>query len=109
MRLYIACRSCNSRMYLNVVAISRAELAQKIGYNFTIKCPHCNVLLTCNVNQVFAEQGNNVAGGAVIGGLIGLIGGPLGMIIGGAIGGALGNGVDEQEHIQVNQFNEVFV
>ncbi|MGI0059282.1 MAG: glycine zipper domain-containing protein [Nitrosotalea sp.] len=91
------------------MAQTRVELSQKIGIYFTVKCVSCNQTYTFNVNQVYAEQGSNIAAGAVVGGLIGLLGGPLGMIIGGAIGGALGNNTDEHEREKVRQFNVVVV
>ena len=53
-----------------------------------------------------SPETNNIAAGAVIGGLIGLLGGPLGLLLGSTVGGALGNEGDKSEALQVNYFNQ---
>lgn len=108
MRLYIEdCHYCHQRIYLNVNAFTRQELANKIGYSFGIECPICHNHSIYTVDNVFAEMGqSSFAGGAMLGGLIGLVGGPLGALIGGAIGGTLGAGADEDERRHILQFNQ---
>ena len=109
MRLYIQncrSRSCNKRIYLNVVAPTRDELSRRTGYNFQIRCPYCGNYSYYTVNDVFAEIGpRTTTTGAVVGGLIGLIGGPLGMVLGGSLGALWGSSADEEEHKKVNRFN----
>lgn len=108
MRLFIQCRNnnCGRRIYLNIVAPTRDNLARKIEYDFEIRCPHCGNYSVYTVNDVFAEaEASSVPGGAIVGGLIGLIGGPLGVLVGGALGGAVGANADEQERSDVRRFN----
>jgi hypothetical protein len=102
MRLYVLDRAINQKVYLNLNASTRGELARLIqspwftlnGRNF-------------HVNQVVAEtQATDTAVGAVIGGLIGLVGGPAGAIAGGLLGGILGNTGDKTEIQRVNYFNK---
>lgn len=108
MRLYIEeCHCCHQRIYLNVIASNRSELANNIGYSFGVECPLCRNYSIYTVDRVFAEIGQSaVPGGAVLGGLLGLVGGPLGALIGGTIGSALGANADEDERRRVQQFNQ---
>lgn len=106
MKLYIICHHCRNKIYLNLVALSRQEVANSWGYTFNINCPYCSYASTYTVNEIFAEEGpSSAVGGAVLGGLIGLIGGPLGMLIGGAVGGLAGSNADEEERKRVGRFN----
>jgi hypothetical protein len=100
MKLYIW--DGREKRYLDVVAPTRNDLAQRIGsYWFTVGST------TYHVDDVRAEAGggSSTAAGAGIGALIGLLGGPLGLIAGGIIGGAIGNNNDEGEKANVNRFN----
>jgi uncharacterized membrane protein len=98
MRLFLYCDSCRHKVYLNVEAKTRTQLARQWGANFNIRCPHCRSVLQYHVNDVRAEASNDgVVPGALIGGLIGLIGGPIGMLTGGTIGGAISNSNAKQE------------
>ncbi len=108
MRIYIEeCHYCHRRIYLNVFASTRTELANKIGYSFQVQCPLCGNYSVYTVDNVFAEMGqSSVPGGAILGGLIGLVGGPLGALIGGAIGSTLGANADEDEKRRVLRFNQ---
>lgn len=101
MKFYVHDKRSNTKLYLNVAASTRNELASALGspwFNFQGTLYH--------VHEVSAESNdNNTTAGALVGGLIGLIGGPVGILIGGAIGGALGNENDKSESAKVNKFN----
>lgn len=101
MKLYIINQN-NQKVYLNLTAPTRQELANQIGgYNFFLGY---NLY---SVNQVWAENdSNSTATGAVVGGVIGALGGPVGILIGGLLGGLFGNSSDEQEAAQVRRFNQ---
>ena len=107
MRLYVEqCNNCNRRIYLNITALDRSQLANRIGYSFEIQCPHCRNYSYHTVDEVLAEPGPSATpAGAILGGLIGLIGGPLGMLIGGGLGTLWGANADEEERRKVNRFN----
>jgi len=107
MRLFVQCKSCNSRIYLNITAPTREGLADKIGgHEFEIRCPYCKKYTPYTVNDVFAEKTLPATpAGAIIGGLVGLVGGPLGMFIGGTLGTLWGANADEKERKIVNGFN----
>ena len=102
MKLYIINRRSDQRIYLNMLASTRGELANLIGsswFNLDGEQYH--------VHHVVAESenNNNTAAGAIVGGIIGLLGGPFGVLLGGALGGALGNEGDKSETQKVNYFN----
>lgn len=101
MKLYVTNRTNNQRIYLNMLASTRGDLANLIGspwFNLEGGQYH--------VHQVVAESENNsTVAGVVVGGLIGLLGGPFGVILGGTLGGALGNEGDKNETQKVNYFN----
>lgn len=102
MKLYVRNKLNNQgRIYLQVTASTRGDLARVIGSPwFALEGSHYHV------HEVLAEaEENNTAAGAVVGGIIGLIGGPIGILIGGAIGGALGNEGDKSEKTKASQFN----
>lgn len=100
MKLYVR-NSGNQKVYLNLQAHSRDELAYKIGYpNFLLGGEKYHV------NHVCAESdSSSAAGGALIGGLIGLLTGGAGALIGGVIGGAIGNSSDNEDLERVKAFN----
>lgn len=91
----------HQKVYLNLIARTRQELASKIGSrNFFL----ANKMYS--VSQVVAEKdSNNTATGAVVGGLVGAFGGPVGILVGGFLGGLLGNSTDDDEALLVNTFN----
>lgn len=101
MKLYVINQN-NQKVYLNLTAATRQELANQIGgHNFYLG----NDLYS--VNLVWAENdSNSAATGAVVGGVVGALGGPVGILIGGLLGGLFGNSSDEQETAQVNRFNQ---
>lgn len=107
MRLYIDdCCYCHQRIYLNITAFTRTELANKIGYSFEVECPVCHNRAIYSVDRVFAESGqSSVPGGAILGGLIGLIAGPEGALLGGLIGSAVGANADEEDKKRAQRFN----
>lgn len=107
LRLFTTCRGCGRKIYLDVHADSRRDLASAYGRSLRIRCPPCNRVDTYYVSDVSAEEGvSGVPAGAVIGGLIGLLGGPLGLIIGGSIGALVGGSSDLTEREKVRRFNE---
>lgn len=100
MRLFV-CNQNNQKVYLDVTARNRKELASKIGFSFMVLREYYNV------NNVFAEaSSNDTAAGALIGGLIGLLGGGIGVLLGGVAGGLAGNTKDDQEKRLVYHFNQ---
>lgn len=103
MRLYVS-NSQGQKIYLNVTASTRAELARTIGNAWFWL--HNEMY---HVNNVKAESNTSgTASGAAIGGLVGLLGGPIGLIVGGVLGGALGNETDKSESQKVNVFNSSY-
>lgn len=101
MKLYVLDRSAKQKIYLNLIASTRHELASLIGSPWFILNGQ-----NFHVNNVIAEtNANNTTSGAVCGGLIGLLGGPIGILIGGIVGGMLGNEGDKGENQKVNYFN----
>jgi len=100
MKLYVVNQN-NQKVYLNLTAATRRELANQIGgYNFFLG----NNLYS--VYDVLAENdSNSTATGVVVGGVVGALGGPIGILIGGVLGGFLGNSTDEQQAGLVKRFN----
>lgn len=100
MKLYINDMNGKKR-YLNIVAVSRNELAQKLGgAYFSVDG------ITYHISQVSAEKSNdNTPVSTVIGGALGLFGGVPGVLIGGALGAFLGNEADKKESIAIDSFN----
>jgi len=109
MRLFVICRYCQGKIYINSTARNRSELP----YQFSLQCiqPACSLR---NQNQIFtshdvqAEPGvaGLVSGAIVLGALAGLIAGPEGAILGGFIGALLGSSSDQAENEAVRRFNE---
>lgn len=100
MKLFVR-NNNNQKIYLNLTAPTRTQLANKIGGEYFYLGNR-----RYNVRKVFAENdSNSTATGAVVGGTIGAFGGPLGLLIGGLVGGLIGNGTDESENNRVRRFN----
>ena len=100
MKLFIT-NNHNQKVYLNLTASSRDELAFKLGFEwFNLRGE------SYHVNNVLAEtESSNTAGGALIGGLIGLLTGGTGAIVGGILGGVIGNSSDQNDLRKVQVFN----
>ena len=100
MKLFVS-NSYGQKVYLNLTAYSRQQLANQIGGSaFFLGNEYYDV------NQVWAEvDSNSTTTGAAVGGLIGILGGPVGILVGGVLGGLLGNSADDQEAQQVRLFN----
>ena len=105
MKLYVRDKHSNEKIFLNITASNRRELARVIGNQwFTLNN------YEYHVHEVVAESSNNTTvAGTVVGGLIGVLGGPVGVLIGGALGGVLGNESDKSESAIVNRFNQSLV
>jgi hypothetical protein len=100
MKLFIK-NNNNQKVYLNLVAKSRADLLNNLGDEFFTIAGE-----VYTVWDVYAESDSSSTGaGAVIGGVVGLLGGPIGAIIGGALGAAIGNSQDDSEKEKVEYFN----
>lgn len=102
MKLFVRDKISGTKIYLNILASTRSELAHIIGSTwFSLHGQQYHV------HEVVAEtESNSTAAGAVVGGLIGILGGPVGVLIGGALGGALGNENDKTEAGKVSRFNQ---
>ena len=100
MKLYISDMNGKKR-YLSVVAVTRNELAHKLGgAYFSIDGT------TYHISPVYAERSNdNTPISTVIGGALGLFGGMPGVLVGGVLGALLGNEADKQESIAIESFN----
>lgn len=101
MKIYIEDKETKEKIYLNVKANTRSELAKQLGSKrFKAK----NKMYY--VNQVRAERGSdNTSAGMILGGVLGLFGGPVGMAVGGALGTILGKEQDQKELKEVEEFN----
>jgi hypothetical protein len=100
MKLFVR-NSRNEKVYLNLIANSRYELAHKIGQPSFILKGEIYV-----VDQVKAESdSSNAVGGLIIGGILGLMTGGIGAFVGGALGGAIGNSADNDDQKRVKAFN----
>lgn len=103
MKLYVN-KINGGKIYLNLIASTRSELALKIGsryFNFNKPQSYC-------VKDVFAEKDTyeNAETGAIIGAIIGVIGGPVGILIGFIIGLLIGNHSENSEIMKVKLFNQ---
>lgn len=101
MKLFVHDKVNRTKIYLGVIAPTRAELSRLIGSTwFSMNG------FQYHVHEVVAESDdNNTTAGAIVGGLIGLLAGPAGVIIGGLLGGALGNESDKSEIAKISRFN----
>lgn len=108
MKLFVeSCKTCQNKIYLDVVASSRSELRTRFGGDFFYAhCQKCQTRNVYSINEVTAEaEKTGTPTGGIVGGLIGLIGGPIGLLIGAGVGAAIGNSVDEDEQKKVHFFN----
>jgi hypothetical protein len=102
MKLFVRDKISNNKIYLNIHAWTRSELANVIGSSWFSMHEQ-----QYHVHEVVAESdSNSTVAGAFVGGLIGILGGPIGVLIGGALGGALGNESDKTEIKSVSRFNQ---
>jgi len=108
MQLFVFCRYCNNKIYIN----SNARVRSELPYQFLLQCTQPACPSGCQ-NQIFtsrdvqAEQGvaGFIGGAVVLGALGGLIAGPAGLILGGILGGAVGSKSDQSENETVWRFN----
>lgn len=109
MRLYIVCKKCKHKTYLNNAASdSRVGFARYIhSKHFDLDCDACGTWETHSVNDVCAEGSGSAIGVFVL--VLGLWAslciGPVGLILGGAIGAVVGAIWDSAESTQVREFN----
>jgi len=114
MRLYVHCRYCGNKIYINSPAKIRAELP----YQFTLRCqqPNCPVHDRYKIYgrgeiygqyEVIAEPGiGGLVGGALVTGILGgLVAGPIGALIGGVLGGSVGSASDQADREASERFN----
>lgn len=101
MRLYVKDPSSGQKIYLQLAAATRKDLANAIGgQTFSVQGQ------TFHVRDVMAGIGADSATvGAMVGAVIGVLAGAPGVIAGSAIGALLGGNQAEQEKRQVDRFN----
>ncbi len=107
MKLHCICGHCIRKVNIDRNASTRSELANQIGYHFTITCGICKKSSNANVGIVYAESSYRYAPvpttlGA---GFIGFFFGPGGLIIGLLAGAAGGAKIRNSDKIEVNRFN----
>lgn len=100
MKLFVI-DSENQKRYLNISAISRSDLATKLGGEyFSVNDT------TYHIRQVSAEASSeSMPASTVIGSALGLVGGMPGVLIGGALGALFGNESDKKEASKIEAFN----
>jgi len=107
MKLYVTCRHCNDRIYINSPARNRSELP----FQFSLQCLGTNCHFHGNVaysrNDVFAETDRNgaLSGAIILGGLGFLSFGIIGGLIGGGAGLLYGSSIDNDDVTAVRVFN----
>ena len=108
MQLFVICRSCNTKIYIN----SNARVRSELPYQFLLHCtqPTCpsgyqNQIFTPRDVQAEPGVAGLIGGAVVLGALGGLIAGPAGLILGGILGGAVGSTSDQSENEPVWRFN----
>jgi len=101
MKLYVVNPYNSQKIYLNLIASTRQELANQIGgQNFFLSNNLYNII------NVFAENdSNSTITGSFVGGVVGALGGPVGVLVGGLLGGLIGNSSDEVENAKIRRFN----
>lgn len=101
MKLYVVHPNTGQKIYLNISATTRHNLARQIGsYSF-----YANDI-EYHINDVYAEiETNDTVAGAAVGGLVGTVAGPIGILVGGIVGGILGNTNDTSKMNAVRIFN----
>ncbi len=108
MKLYIRCRHCNNRIYINSTARTRNELP----FRFTLQCLEPNCFLhgrnVYSPNDVYAEseQMGSLSGAIILGGLGLLSFGILGGLIGGGAGFLVGRPSDNDDMQAARIFDE---
>ena len=101
MRLYVT-DSNNQKVYLNLNAGTRSELAQQVGGTYFSLLGR-----VYSIHDVRAEKSaNNLLAGLLVGGSVGALGGPVGIIAGGLLGVAMGTKTDEVDAVKVIIFNK---
>ena len=105
MRLFVFDkRNPHKKIYLNVVAPTRRQLAAIIGPEFRFEEDPYHFYYA--FRDVYAESGSNdTLKGGILGAVIGLLGGPIGAFLGGISGSLIGKSRDEDEYKLVEQFN----
>ena len=74
MKLGLICKSCQEETFLKEKAISRPDLADKIGEDFSHRCNHCGSVKKYHVNQVKASKSSFVKMAGTILGVVVLLG-----------------------------------
>ncbi len=111
MNLYVTCKGCGTKIYIESKAKTRQELYREMGKKFfTIKCPVCGNIQRFSVNDVMAEaKSDTTLTGTLLGGLAGMLLGPLGAAAGAITGGIIGLNEDTKEEKEVRKFNNSYV
>lgn len=101
MKLFVIDKN-KQKKYLREEALSREELASKIGSStFTLDGQ------VYSVNDVIAEKdSSNTLGGAIVGGILGALIAPGAFLVTGALGGMIGSSADSEELKRVINFNK---
>jgi len=101
MKLFVNCKKCGFKIYINHPAKIRSDLP----FSFQLICQNCSTKNNCNPYDVVAESGLTTAGGALLGGLLGLPLGGVGALVGAILGGIIGKNSQDQDEINVTGFN----
>ena len=102
MRLYVTCRHCGGRIYLQSPAKTKADLP----VSFELTCLVCNSTYFYSSSDVTAESGRGItAGVAILGGIVGAIFGPGGALAGAILGAGAGGHM--LFYVDVNQRKSV--
>lgn len=102
MRVFVECRHCGSKIYLDEVY----ESPEAYPPQMHLVCDRCGTEVVYQPKDLRAEEGGNAtAAGAILGGLAGAMGGPVGVAIGVGVGSVLGQNQDQQEKEKVREFN----
>lgn len=100
MKLYVLNNS-GEKKYLEETAPSKLVLYHKLGEKVHVGEEEYPI------DKVMAEPSSNSSvTGLVSGGLVGALAGPIGVLIGIGVGILIGSGVQNEEYIEVNKFNE---
>lgn len=108
MKLFVICKYCRNKLYINSPAKIRGELP----FQFIVHCRQ----MGCSANgrdayytrnEVFAESNvsNAVSGAILLGSLGAVVAGPIGAAVGGLIGIKAGSDTDKQDKEAVERFN----
>lgn len=100
MKLFVVDRQTKKKIFLDINARNRAELANRIGRTFTVKGKRYTI------HDVKASADNsNTVGGVVVGALFGILAGPGGVALGGAAGGLIGGAKVSDDKKRAQRFN----